>query len=39
MHPTLVDKVPLGANWIHEIKWDGYRVGPYLQDGKVRVLT
>ena len=39
MHPTLVDKVPVGPNWIHEIKWDGYRVGAYLQDGKVRVLT
>ncbi|GLS30735.1 ATP dependent DNA ligase domain-containing protein [Mesorhizobium albiziae] len=39
MHPTLVDAVPLGPNWLHEIKWDGYRVGAYLQDGKVRVLT
>ncbi|GLS29978.1 bifunctional non-homologous end joining protein LigD [Mesorhizobium albiziae] len=39
MHPTLVDKVPVGPNWIHEIKWDGYRVGAYLQDGNVRVLT
>ena len=39
MHPTLVDKVPIGPNWIHEIKWDGNRVGAYLQDGKVRVLS
>jgi bifunctional non-homologous end joining protein LigD len=39
MHPTLVDEVPVGPNWIHEIKWDGYRVGAYLQGGKVGVLT
>ena len=30
MHPTLVDKVPEGPNWLHEIKWDGYRIGVYL---------
>jgi bifunctional non-homologous end joining protein LigD len=39
MHPTLVDKVPEGPNWLHEIKWDGYRIGVYLMGGKVRVLT
>ncbi|WP_425294878.1 hypothetical protein [Neomesorhizobium albiziae] len=33
------DKEPEGPNWLHEIKWDGYRVGAYLQDGKVRVLA
>jgi ATP-dependent DNA ligase len=27
--PTLVDKPPVGADWIHEIKWDGYRVSAY----------
>lgn len=39
MHPTLVDQVPRGPNWLHEIKWDGYRIGVYLDDGKVRILT
>jgi bifunctional non-homologous end joining protein LigD len=39
MHPTLVDKVPEGPNWLHEIKWDGYRIGVYLLAGKVRILT
>ena len=39
MHPTLVDKVPEGPNWLHEIKWDGYRIGVYLMGGKVRILT
>ena len=25
---TLVDRVPRGERWIHEIKFDGYRAGP-----------
>jgi bifunctional non-homologous end joining protein LigD len=25
MLPSLVDKPPEGDNWIHEIKYDGYR--------------
>ncbi|RWC19171.1 MAG: hypothetical protein EOS51_15615 [Mesorhizobium sp.] len=37
--PTLVDRVPQGHNWLHEIKWDGYRIGVYLEKGKVKVLT
>ncbi len=26
MLPALVDQVPAGADWIHELKWDGYRI-------------
>ncbi|TIP39604.1 non-homologous end-joining DNA ligase [Mesorhizobium sp.] len=37
--PTLVDRAPSGDRWLHEIKWDGYRVGVYLDRGKVKVLT
>jgi bifunctional non-homologous end joining protein LigD len=37
--PTLVDSVPTGDRWLHEIKWDGYRIGVYLDKGKVKVLT
>lgn len=37
--PTLVDRVPSGDRWLHEIKWDGYRMGVYLDKGKVKVLT
>ena len=37
--PTLVDKPPEGPNWVHEIKWDGYRVSAYLDDGKVAIYT
>ena len=24
--PTLVDQPPIGPQWVHEIKWDGYRL-------------
>jgi bifunctional non-homologous end joining protein LigD len=34
-----VDKVPDGARWIHEIKFDGYRVQVHLQNGRVKVFT
>ncbi|GGC94130.1 non-homologous end-joining DNA ligase [Chelatococcus reniformis] len=26
-----------GAGWLHEIKWDGYRVGCYLKDGRATI--
>jgi len=33
----LVDKAPSGAGWIHESKYDGYRILSTLQDRKVRL--
>lgn len=36
---TLSDKAPESGNWIHEIKFDGYRIQARLEDGKVRLLT
>jgi bifunctional non-homologous end joining protein LigD len=36
---TLVDKVPTGDRWIHEIKWDGYRLIAYLDHGSVVLRT
>src|SRR6202165_2328421 len=36
---TSVDKVPSGARWIHEIKFDGYRVQVHLRDAAVKVFT
>ena len=29
---TSVDKVPSGTRWLHEIKFDGYRVQVHLRD-------
>ena len=37
--PTLVDKPPVGRQWVQEIKWDGYRVSAYVADGKVTIRT
>lgn len=39
MLPTLVEEPPQGDDWIHEIKYDGYRTQLILQDGKVRAFT
>jgi bifunctional non-homologous end joining protein LigD len=36
---TLADKVPQSDNWIHEIKFDGYRLQARLDNGKVKLLT
>jgi len=36
---SLVDKAPDGANWVHEIKFDGYRIQARLDRGKVKLLT
>ncbi|HXW42276.1 MAG TPA: DNA ligase D, partial [Xanthobacteraceae bacterium] len=36
---TFYDKPPSGPNWIHEIKFDGYRLEARLDHGKVRLLT
>lgn len=36
---TLADKTPDSGNWIHEIKFDGYRLQARLDDGKVKLLT
>jgi bifunctional non-homologous end joining protein LigD len=36
---TLVDAVPAGPDWLHETKWDGYRVIAFLRDGKATLRT
>jgi bifunctional non-homologous end joining protein LigD len=36
---TLADKAPDSANWIHEIKFDGYRLQARLSRGKAKLLT
>jgi bifunctional non-homologous end joining protein LigD len=36
---TLHSAPPDGAEWIHEIKFDGYRIEARLDDGEVRLLT
>jgi bifunctional non-homologous end joining protein LigD len=36
---TLRESPPVGGGWLHEIKFDGYRVEARLDHGKVRLLT
>ena len=36
---TSVDQVPSGERWLHEIKFDGYRVQVQLRDAAVKVFT
>jgi len=36
---TLVDAPPAGDEWLHEIKFDGYRLLGYLAYGDVRLIT
>lgn len=36
---TLVDKAPSGEEWLHELKFDGYRLLCHLQRGQVRFWT
>ena len=35
----LVDQPPDGPDWLHEIKFDGYRMHARLDRGAVRLLT
>src|SRR5260370_26761400 len=37
--PTRSEKPPVGPDWIHEIKHDGYRLIVRKRGGKVRLLT
>jgi bifunctional non-homologous end joining protein LigD len=36
---TLVDDAPAGDDWVHEIKYDGYRAVAAVAGGKVRIFT
>ncbi len=35
----LVDKIPKGEDWLYELKYDGYRIVAYLEDGGVRLMS
>ena len=36
---TLVEAPPSSANWIHEVKFDGYRIGGRIENGKAKLIT
>jgi len=37
--PTMVTKPPPGAAWLHEIKWDGYRIQIAIDAGNVTIFS
>jgi bifunctional non-homologous end joining protein LigD len=36
---TLVSSIPSGEAWLHELKFDGYRLLARIDEGKIRLLT
>ena len=36
---TLVSKPPSGSRWLHEIKFDGYRLEVRIEAGRIKLLT
>jgi bifunctional non-homologous end joining protein LigD len=39
MHPKVVPTPPSGPNWLHEIKYDGYRFQAHLGGGRATLYT
>lgn len=39
MLARLVEKAPTGEGWLHEVKFDGYRLLARIEDGSVKLLT
>src|SRR5207244_1013522 len=39
MLATLTDEVPHGDDWLHEVKWDGYRAIGYVHGGDARLVS
>ncbi len=39
MLPTLVAAPPVGAQWLHEVKFDGYRIEAVVKSGKAKLRT
>jgi bifunctional non-homologous end joining protein LigD len=37
--PTKADKVPTGSDWLHEIKYDGYRMMRIREGDRVRLIS
>ncbi len=36
---TLVDRPPTGEDWVHEVKFDGYRIQSHIERRSIRMLT
>ncbi|HYI06815.1 MAG TPA: hypothetical protein VD858_18115 [Reyranella sp.] len=36
---ALTESAPEGGEWVHELKWDGYRMHARIDEGNLRLLT
>lgn len=36
---SIAERAPTGDTWLHEIKFDGYRIVAHVEHGKVRLMT
>jgi bifunctional non-homologous end joining protein LigD len=39
MSPILQDRIPEGEEWIHQLKWDGFRIIAWVDNGKVELFS
>jgi bifunctional non-homologous end joining protein LigD len=39
MSPILIDEIPKGEEWGHQLKWDGYRIVVWVDNGNVELYT
>ncbi len=39
MSPILQNKIPNGDKWIHQLKWDGYRIAAWVDNGHVELYS
>jgi bifunctional non-homologous end joining protein LigD len=39
MLATLTDELPVGDEWLYEVKWDGYRALGYVRNGEARLVS
>jgi ATP-dependent DNA ligase len=37
--PTKADQVPTGPDWLHEVKYDGYRMMLIREQERVRLIS
>ena len=37
--PIKADEVPAGPDWLHEVKYDGYRMMLIREQGRVRLIS
>lgn len=39
MSPILTGEIPYGDEWVYQLKWDGFRILAWVQDGKVELYS